>query len=231
MPEGCANGYADGGAVSDSSNDSDAATTTDLHISRSSAVNHTSSGAGQGLCSSGTPYRVGRRASAGADLSTLSSSWRASDCMPFGGGGGGNPGGSPHRGSLGGSAVRMSLEGVSTSDGRFATLLLWCSLQQRMQCAYVTVRLLQHQVPCHSLSTDVLMLTSFLPLPLCSDTTQMPPAPHGAPPLALQGRLISAPPCLPPGPATGSALQVTGVTHTCIPDSASASVLWTHAPA
>lgn len=109
--DGYGNGYANGGDVSDSSNDSDAATTTDLHL-------QSNSNAGQGqFGGQSSSYRVGRR-SAGTDLSTLSSSWRASDCMPFGGGGGGVVPGSPHRGSVCGGAVRMSLEGVSTSDGR-----------------------------------------------------------------------------------------------------------------
>jgi uncharacterized protein (TIGR01615 family) len=147
--DGYADVYANGGDVSDSSNDSDAATTTDLHLRGGGSISQGRFGGQSGS------YRVGRRASANTDLSTLSSSWRASDCMPFGGGGGGGnvaAASSPHRSSVYGGAVRMSLEGVSTSDG--------------------------------------------------SDTTQTP----AAPPLALQGRLTSAPPRL-PGPAAGSTSQ------------------------
>lgn len=116
-------GYANGGDVSDSSNDSDAATTTDLHLRGGGSISQGQFGGQSGS------YRVGRRASANTDLSTLSSSWRASDCMPFGGGGGGNnvAPGLPHRGSVYGGAVRMSLEGVSTSDGRCALHASHCA--------------------------------------------------------------------------------------------------------
>lgn len=92
---------------------------TDLGFRRGSGFDGTSSASGNGQTSGGTPFgaRVGRRASAGADLSTLSSSWRASDCMPFGGGSGA-AGGRETSPGCGEGAVRMSLEGVSTSDGR-----------------------------------------------------------------------------------------------------------------
>jgi hypothetical protein len=121
--DGFADGYANGGDVSDSSNDSDAATTTDVHLRGGGSISQGQFGGQSGS------YRVGRR-SAGIDLSTLSSSWRASDCMPFGGGGGGGgnaAAGSPHRGYVYGGPVRMSLEGVSTSDGRCALHASHCA--------------------------------------------------------------------------------------------------------
>jgi hypothetical protein len=115
--DGYADGCANGGDVSDSSNESDAATTTDLHLQSNSGISQ-----GQQYGGQNGSYRVGRR----SDLSTLSSSWRASDCMPFGGGGGGVAASSPHRGSVYGGPVRMSLEGVSTSDGRCAPCATHC---------------------------------------------------------------------------------------------------------
>lgn len=154
--DGYSDGYADGGDASDSSNESDAATMADLGFRRRSderkrngyegaSNGGTGNGNGSGSAGVGISARVGRRASAGNDLSTLSSSWRASDCMPFGRGGGttGLDRCEASPGRIHGGAVRMSLEGVSTSDGRSVAMSLKtrsnpapasCPAQSQMPC-------------------------------------------------------------------------------------------------
>lgn len=110
--------------ASDSSTDSEAATLEALERC-SGGFGSINGGAGGGggfgsIKSGGGGRRLGGRKGSRGELSTLSSSWRASDCMPFGD--------SPRKG-----CARTSLEGVSTSDGR----CVWASCHRMVLCRVV----------------------------------------------------------------------------------------------
>lgn len=153
-----ADGCGDGGDASDSSNDSDAATMTGLSLRRSSGTTGRSSGrsSSRNHATSGYDFRFSRLASNSNDMSTLSSSWRASDCMPFGGGGGGSPtrtgltgGGGVGRVSVDGSG-RISMEGISTSDGR--SVAVSCRFASNRQCLHNLAEAPGGPVPCYRAS-------------------------------------------------------------------------------
>ncbi len=110
-------GFGDADA-SDSSTDSEAATLEALERCSGGFGSINDGGGGFGsIKSGGGGRRLGGRKGSRGELSTLSSSWRASDCMPFGDW--------PRKG-----CARTSLEGVSTSDGR----CVWASCHRMVLC-------------------------------------------------------------------------------------------------